>query len=175
MRTTTLLALALAAGFGIGGQGCVSAPEGNRAWVAYHASIEPSGQAGEWDAEELKFIRESIAVPATKFDLKKKKEYALPDLIGWKDTTDYCLAWYGSDLLQIKAYYLNARRRRWTTPTPEEKRGPIIVDFVYQKPPPITDAELRRCESRWQAVFGPLKTRFGDRLNTRPDAVPRPG
>ena len=162
-----LLALATAIGLCVGGHGCASAPESNSAWLAYHASIEPAGPNEDWDPEELKFIEESVAVPATKFGLKRKTEYSLPDLIGWKDTTDYCVAWFTSDLLQIKAYYLNGHRRSWTTPTPEEKRGPIVVDFVYQKAPPITEAELRKCESRWQAVYDPLKARFGDRLNLR--------
>src|SRR5689334_5663844 len=112
MRKTMLLATAL--GLCVGGSGCASAPETNRAWVAYHASIEPVDPGKDWDPEELKFMQESIAVPAAKFGLKKKKEYSLPDLIGWKDTTDYCVAWFTSDLLQIKAYYLNGRRRSWT-------------------------------------------------------------
>ena len=171
MRTTRLLSFAAAIGLCVGGSGCASAPESNRAWLAYHASIEPADPNQAWDSEELKFIQESVAVPAAKFGLNKKKEYSFSDLIGWKDTTDYCIAWFSSDLLQIKAYYLNGRRRSWTSPPPEEKRGPIVVDFVYQKTPPITEAELRRCESRWQAVYDPLKTRFGDRLNTRQDAV----
>ncbi len=161
--------LALAGGLCLGVAGCATTPETSHTWVAYHATIEPGGQTGEWYPEEIALIHDSVAGPARKYGLKKKKEYTLSDLIGWKDTTDYCVVWYADKMVEVKAYYLNARRRGWTAPTAEEKRGTVALDFVCDKATPLTEKELQRCPTMWQAICEPLRASFADRLNLRQD------
>jgi hypothetical protein len=170
MRAKIILTMALA-GVAMGGSGCRTKPEVPHTWVAFHVTIEPLGQKGEWSAEETGLIKDSVEGAAKSFGLKRKRAYKLPDLIGWKDTTDCYLAWFTSNRLEIKAYYLSARPRNWTPPDEAEKRGPILVDFVYQKTSPITEAELQKCEKQWEAVYEPLNARFADRLKLVRDVV----
>ena len=171
LTVPVLAAPALLAVLCLGESGCATAPETPHAWVSYHATIEPAEENGDWHAEEIVFIRNSVAGPARKFGLKKKKEYALSDLIGWKDTTDRCLAWFVNQTTEMKAYYVNARCRDWTSPAAEEQRGTVAVDFVFEKTAPLTEAELKRCETTWQAMCDPLRTRFGGRFNLRQDGA----